>query len=98
MAKTISREVRKRGFFGWIFLLLFIGFNILMAMWLFSYWSLLGDGINSADKAKATGTAIGGTIGTSMLLFIWVLGDIITGALALMTRGRKMIITETVSA
>jgi len=94
MATIIRKEVRKRGFFGWVFLLIFLGFNALMLAWLISYWSIPGEGINSADSAKAAGTAIGGTIGTGMLLTVWVFGSIITGLLALVTRGRKTIITE----
>lgn len=97
MATIVRKEVRKRGFFGWLFLLIFLGFNALMLLWLVSYWTMLGDGLASEDSARAAGTAIGGTIATGMLLTIWVLGSIITGLLALVTRGRKTIITETVS-
>jgi hypothetical protein len=41
MSRIIRTEKRKRGFFGWIFLLLFIVFNLLMGAWLISYWSLV---------------------------------------------------------
>ena len=87
-----------RGFFGWVFLLIFLGFNALMLAWLIAYWNLLSEGVSSADTARAAGTAIGGTIGTGMLLVVWVLGSVITGILALLTRGRKTIITETVQS
>lgn len=96
MATTVRKEIRKRGFFGWMFLLLFLGFNALMAAWVVGYWALLGEGINSSDAAIAAGTAIGGTIGTGMLLVLWALGSVITGVLALVTRGRKTIVTELV--
>ncbi|WP_157018346.1 hypothetical protein [Mesorhizobium xinjiangense] len=96
MATTVRKEIRKRGFFGWFFLIVFLAFNGLMLLWLVSYWQMIGDGISSNDSAVAAATAIGGTIGTGMLMFIWVLGSIITGLLALVTRGRKTVITESV--
>jgi hypothetical protein len=37
IAKVIWRETRKRGFFGFLFKWASIGFNVLMALWLFSY-------------------------------------------------------------
>src|SRR5262249_11394036 len=83
MAKIVRRETRKRGFFGWIFLLLFLGFNALMVRWLVSYWSAISDGPSSA------GHAIGATIGTGMIFFFWTAGAVITGLFALLTRGRK---------
>ncbi|MCC4275338.1 zinc ribbon domain-containing protein [Marinomonas communis] len=80
----------KRGFFGKLFKWGFIGFNILMLIWLFSYWDSVGDLANTAgsDAAKA-GAAIGGTIGTSMLLGLWVFGDIILGLFVMFTRPKS---------
>lgn len=95
MATIIRKEVRKRGFFGWIFLLLFILFNILMVAWMIG-------GMSAATSTAATGAAeeagraIGTAIGAGMILFIWVAGAIILGLFALLTRGRKTIIEETV--
>lgn len=93
MSMVVRREIRKRGFFGWVFLLIFLGFNALMAIWLISYWSLLGD-IDAASDAEKAGAVIGGTIGTGFLLVFWALGSVITGLLALLTRGRKSIVEE----
>src|SRR5262249_17528272 len=90
MAKIVRRETRKRGFFGWIFLLLFLGFNALMVRWLVSYWSAISDGPSSA------GHAIGATIGAGMIFFFWTAGAVITGLFALLTRGRKTYIEESV--
>lgn len=95
MARIVRKETRKRGFFGWVFLLLFLGFNALMAVWVISYWVQLSD-LKTLSEAERTGRAIGGTIGTSVLLGIWVAGDIITGLLALLTRGSKVIVEEVV--
>ena len=42
------------------------------------------------------GRAIGATIGTSMLLGIWMAGSVILGIFVLLSRGRKTVIEETV--
>lgn len=95
MAKTIQRHVRKRGFFGKLFKYLFIIFNILMVIWLISYMSSIGQKTSDAlSDAEAAGTVIGGTIGTGMLIFIWVAGDIILGLFTAFTRGSTVVITE----
>jgi ABC-type phosphate transport system permease subunit len=95
MSVTVQREVRKRGFFGKVFKLLFILFNLAMALWLVSYWvtagRLLTDAASDAEKA---GGAIGATIGTGMLLFFWVAGAVILGLFTLFTRGNRLLITE----
>lgn len=78
----------KRGFFGTLFLWLFILFNILMVAWLISYWNQIGGSLTSGTEAEQAGTAIGGTIGTGMLMVVWALGDIILGLLALLTRAK----------
>lgn len=96
MPKIIRKETRKRGFFGWIFLLVFLGFNALMIVWLVSYWNLVGGSLSSGSEAARTGSAIGATIGTGMIVFFWMAGAVITGLLALVTRGRKTYIEEIV--
>jgi hypothetical protein len=97
MAKIIRKETRKRGFFGWIFLVVFLGFNALMIGWLITYWNLIGDALSSGSEAARAGSAIGATIGTGMILFFWMAGAVITGLLALVTRGRKTYIEEIVT-
>lgn len=76
----------KRGIFGIIFKWTFILFNILMCFWLLSYFGSIGDTASSSNEAAQVGTAIGATIGTSMILGFWVFGDIILGILVLFTR------------
>ena len=93
MPKVIRREVRRRGFFGKLFLLLFVLFNAAMLAWLVAYWSSLGDLAPTSDAERA-GAAIGITIGTGILFFFWVAGDIILGLFALLTRGRVTVIEE----
>ncbi|NWK17670.1 hypothetical protein HX771_16265 [Vibrio parahaemolyticus] len=79
----------KRGFFGTLFKWGFILFNLLMVLWLISYWGDIGEMSSTArSDAELTGTAIGGAIGTSMLLGVWVFGDIILGLFVLFTRPR----------
>jgi hypothetical protein len=96
MATIIRRETRKRGFFGWVFLLLFIAFNLLMLAWLIGYWSTLSE-MKTGSDAEAAGRAIGGTIGSGMLISLWAFGDIILGIIVLLSRGRKTIIEETMA-
>lgn len=91
---TIQREVRKRGFFGVIFKWLFIIFNVLMAVWLISYWVRLGGMEGGSSDAAQAGKAIGGAIGSGMLLFFWVAGDVILGLFVMLTRGQRILISE----
>lgn len=80
----------KRGFVGKLFLWLFYGFNILMLWWMVAGMSgaakVSATAVSEAEKA---GAAVGTGIGFIMIVFIWVLGDIITGLLALMTRPKN---------
>ena len=62
MAKVIRREVRKRGFFGWVFLLLFLGFNALMALMFFGGMSGVADMPAASSEAEMAGRAIGATM------------------------------------
>lgn len=80
----------KRGFFGKLFKWGFIGFNILMVIWLFSYWGTVGELANtSGSEAEKAGAAIGGAIGTGMLFGVWVFGDIILGLFVMFTRPKS---------
>jgi hypothetical protein len=82
----ITRE--KRGFFGKLFLVIFFVFNGLMAWWLIDYWGRLDLGAES--EAARAGAALGATLSTGFILFIWALGAVITGLLAILTRGREV--------
>lgn len=96
MATIIRKETRKRGFFGWLFLILFILFNVLMLIWMIGGMNA-ATSVATSSEAEQAGRAIGTAIGAGMILFIWVAGAIILGLFALLTRGRKTIIEETVS-
>jgi GYF domain 2 len=90
--RFVRREIRKRGFFGKLIKFLFIVFNLLMIVWLASYWAQIGELVNQTQsEAGKTGAAIGVTIGTGFILFFWVAGDVILGLLTLLTRGSVIV-------
>jgi len=94
MSRTIRKEIRKRGVVGWFFLLIFIGFNVLMAYAFFAGMANVASIPEPSSSAGRAGAAIGTTLGAGMILFIWAAGSVITGLLALLTRGQKTIIEE----
>lgn len=94
MVKVIRREVRRRGFFGWVFLVIFLLFNALMLFWLVRYWSAVSELYPQTPGAEQTGAGIGAAIGTGTIMFVWTMGSVVTGLLALITRGRKTIVEE----
>ncbi|HEV2550803.1 MAG TPA: hypothetical protein VGU20_26055 [Stellaceae bacterium] len=98
MSKIVRTETRKRGFFGKVFKVLFILFNLLMLAWLIAYWVQVGDIVNRAGDSSAahTGAAIGATIGTGFIISFWAAGDVILGMLTLLSRGKKIIVEESV--
>lgn len=77
-----------RGFFGYVFLILFIGFNVLMVAWLATYWGQIGGALSEGSDAARTGATIGATIGTGLVLGIWAVGDIILGVFVYLTKPR----------
>ena len=80
----------KRGFFGKIFLWLFYLFNILMLVWFIGGMNAASDVASKAvTEAEKAGASIGAGLGAMYILTIWVIGDIITGLLALMTRPKS---------
>ena len=94
--RIVRTEKTVRGPFGQVVKWVFILFNILMLVWMVSTCASVGETINSAGSdAEQAGTAIGGTLATGMLLFIWGFGDIILGMFVLFTRGKKVIVEET---
>jgi Kef-type K+ transport system membrane component KefB len=96
MARIVRTERYRRGFFGWIFRIVFWSFNLIMLAWIATYWgSLSGIPLDSTHpQATKAGMAIGGTIGTGVIMIFWAMGAFILGLLVMFTRGRKTIIEE----
>lgn len=91
----VRREVSDRTFFGKLVKWLFILFNILMIVWIIGGMSAAGQHItNATSEAARAGASIGTAIGVSMLLTLWVMGDIIIGIVVLLTRRKKIVEVE----
>lgn len=92
---TVQREVSDRTAFGKLIKWLFIGFNVLMLIWMVSSCVAVGDvssrAVNDAERA---GAAIGTGLGMMFLLVVWGLGDVILGLFVLFTRRKKLITVE----
>jgi hypothetical protein len=83
-------ERRRRGFFGWIFLLLFWGFNALM---FYSIVKGVGDTTSFyADPAMRKAHDVGTGLAVMIWLVFWAAGAVIFGLLAHFTRGRQELI------
>jgi hypothetical protein len=93
MATITRTEKRQRGFFGWVFLITFWVFQLLMVLWFVGGMSAATDTAASlTSEAERAGAAIGTVIGASMILAIWAFGTLILGVFALLTRGKKIIV------
>lgn len=68
----------------------FIAFNLVMIWWFGGYVVEWADRFDQASsEAARTGTAIGGTMASGMILTIWTMGVIILGVATLLTRPRQ---------
>lgn len=76
----------KRGFFGKLFKWSFILFNVLMAWWMIAGMGAAAQHTGGGSSAEQAGAAIGMGIGFSLILGLWVFGDIILGLFVLFTR------------
>ena len=97
MSTTIT--TRKRGIFGWFWLLLFLVFQAVMIYLTVINIGLVGEvasecGNGEYSSACEAGAAIGGGLVALTGWFAWMLGTVILGAAVLMTRGK--LITQTV--
>jgi len=89
MEQSIQQKPQ-RSLFGKIVKWIFIGFNILMLIWIIG-------GVGGASKqvaeagneAAQAGAAIGTGLGAMVLIFLWVAGDLILGIFVLLTRPRR---------
>ena len=93
MANVGYKEIKgKRGIFGYLFLLIFIGFNLLMLASIFLGLGGATEGYESMSAAEQTGTAIGTGIGVMMLMIIWAVGDIVLCIPVFLTRPSKTLV------
>lgn len=95
MATVIRKEKYQRGLFGKLVKWVFIAFNLMMLFGVVKGLISVA-GIETHSEAERVGQAIGTTIGLSMILPLWFMGDIILGLGVLLTRGDKVIVEETV--
>lgn len=100
MAGVVTKrtiEKRTRGIFGWFFLLLFWGFNLLMAA---SIIGSLGSAPQPVGLTQAQRDAYhaGMGLGVMIWLFFWAAGAVVFGLLAYFTRGRREFIEITEAA
>lgn len=79
----------KRGIFGKLIKYSFIGFNILMAFWLFAGMGSATEGMEAMSEAEKAGTVIGAGLGMTMIFGMWVFGDIVLGLFVLFTRPKS---------
>ena len=65
----------------------FILFNVLMAIWLIGGVASSAYVINNTiSNTERAGTLLGTGLGASIILTLWVIGDVILGLLVLLTR------------
>lgn len=76
----------KRSFFGKIIKWTFVGFNILMLVWLVAGMNNATSGMDNMTNAEQAGAAIGTSIGAMLILTVWFFGSIILGLFVLLTR------------
>ncbi len=63
-----------------------------MLVWLISTGAVVGDSVDtSGSDAEKAGAAIGGGIAFTFIVGIWLIGAVITGLLALITRSGKTV-------
>jgi hypothetical protein len=95
MASVVRREKHERTAFGKLIKWAFIGFNILMVIWIVGGLGAASN-IEVHSKAEEVGRAIGSAIGVASLLTLWAVGDVILGVLVALTRGDKVTTEEVV--
>ena len=93
---VVRTEKRERSLIGQLIKWSFIAFNLLMAVWVVGGLHAVSK-IQTHSVAEQIGAGIGATIGITMLLILWALGDLILGLLVLVTRGDKVIIERSTS-
>ncbi|WP_321504786.1 zinc ribbon domain-containing protein [Breoghania sp.] len=76
----------KRGIFGKIVIFAFWAFNLLMVVWIWGGTQSAVESSKGLSGAEAAGAAIGTGLGITLLVIIWLIGAILLGLMALLTR------------
>jgi len=93
----VRREVSDRTPVGKLIKYLFIGFNILMLVFVFKGCAVASDSISNAGAeaeyhdAAVAGATIGAGLAMGTMLFVWLVGDVILGLFVLFTRRKKIV-------
>ena len=90
----VTTERYERGFFGKLVAVIFWGWQAVMVLWAVSYLFDVSRLYGTGSEAERTGVAIGGTLGLSVILWVWVIGAVIFGLMMFFTRGQKVITTR----
>jgi hypothetical protein len=85
---AVLRKAR-RGFFGKLVIFAFWGFNLLMIAWIWGATSMVAETGTGLTGAEAAGHAIGTGLGMTMIVIVWMIGAIILGLMALLTRAKS---------
>ena len=82
--------VGKRSVFGHLAKWIFWGFNLFMLLWIWlGLYATVGE-----EGSLGTAESIGVGIGVTMLLILWMIGDIILGMIYFFTRPTRSFIKE----
>lgn len=92
MPRETYIEKRKRGFFGWLFLLVFLAWNAICLVWLVTGLAAINDIPRTDGDGLDSVRTFGTSIAVGFVLIVWALGAVITGLLALVTRGGKTVV------
>jgi hypothetical protein len=98
MTQMTRIERRKRGMFGWLFLILFWTFNLVMAVWVIAAINVIGSAPVLTEGAERAGAALGAVVGFGIILSTWLAGNAILGLFVLLTRGNKVVVETTEEA
>lgn len=93
MAIAGYREIKgKRSVFGHMVLWSFLGFNVLMLMWLIGGVHMMTEGYDQMSPAEQSGTVIGIGFGVFRVFVTWVIGCVILGIPLFLTRPSKTMV------
>lgn len=85
-----SQKNKRRSFINTCILWTFIGFNLFMLLWMIvEVGGATKQIAEAASTAEKVGISIGTRLGTSIMISIWVAGDVILGFFAFFNKSKK---------